>query len=52
MRRLKRVQIVKRFVYYMKLGLTFTGQFFKTLSGKYFRILHRFDLNVAYSFNF
>lgn len=52
MRRLKRVQIVKRFLYYIKLGLTLTGQFFKTVSGKYFRILQRFDLNIAYIFNF
>lgn len=52
MGRLKRVQIVKRFVYYIKLGLTFTGQFFKILSGKYFRILQRVDLNVAFIFNF
>lgn len=46
--RVERAQIVKGFVYYMKkLELTFIGQFCKSVSGKYFRILTKFDLNFV-----
>lgn len=46
--RVERAQILKGFVYYIKkLGLTFIDQFCKTVIGKYFRILSKFDLNFV-----